>query len=473
MKLNILVGVCIGPVTHAHRQKTVTLHGGFLGLGFCVALPTSTGLPVPPGQGRGGSAAPPPPPGPRWANTPGQAGERGDGTQCPSRHNPASQTPARGRSGTARRLPPAAASAARTFPTHKMAGEERGRRGATARPSPGGGTSPPAPGTTAYAERRRAPGSGQQAVGRGAAAGHWGEGKAREGRWPPVHPPRTHDLQEDDGSRVGPQDLQAGGQSDLGGWEVGSGIGRRRHGRGSPGQHVAVAAAAAAAERGGDSRAAARWAREEEAKKGAGAGEPVRTAPAASLLPAPGLGPPCSLASPRPGLGGCPWGAGDRTCPASPRPAGPPGRPGRRPRRWGRAGAVSPGRALCSVVVGAGGRCAPARASQLPRGAVPCPVGGFRLPREPCECSRWSAELLIHKSWVRSSRLKALFPNVSLQKVVIYLLVTDISGFKSMRLHLYFFMKTPIRLPIQNTEKRFMCTCFSFSLTQPCATTWK
>lgn len=83
---------------------------------------------------------------------------------------------------------------------------------------------------------------------------------------------------------------------------------------------------------------------EEAAKEGAGVGEPMRAAPAASLppAPAPGRARPATLprlASPRPGLGGRPRGAGERILPrASPRPAGPPGPP------WTEAAAVRAGR---------------------------------------------------------------------------------------------------------------------------------
>lgn len=67
--------------------------------------------------------------------------------------------------------PPAAAPAARTFPTHKMAGEEGGRRGAGARPAPGRGTA--GPGTAASAGRSRHSAAGAELRGkRGKAGGH-------------------------------------------------------------------------------------------------------------------------------------------------------------------------------------------------------------------------------------------------------------------------------------------------------------
>lgn len=169
---------------------------------------------------------------------------------------------------------------------HKMAGEAQ--RNAT-RGRPRGGAA------ARRARVRQVEGGGRRAAGT--------DGRETGDKGSPGQPgPRTYDLQEDEGSRVGAQDLQAGGQRDPGGREVGSGVGRRRHGQGSTGHHVV-----AAAERGGDAGTRSRGqVGEEEEREGGGRREQVRaggppcTAPTAFLFCPPCAGP----GPPRPAAGG-------------------------------------------------------------------------------------------------------------------------------------------------------------------------
>lgn len=178
---------------------------------------------------------------------------------------------------------------------HKMAGEAQ--RNAT-RGRPRGGAA------ARRARVRQVEGGGRRAAGT--------DGRETGDKGSPGQPgPRTYDLQEDEGSRVGAQDLQAGGQRDPGGREVGSGVGRRRHGQGSTGHHVV-----AAAERGGDAGTRSRGqVGEEEEREGGGRREQVRAGlrapprpPSSSALPAPGRARPAPLLEGQPRCGLC-WGA--------------------------------------------------------------------------------------------------------------------------------------------------------------------
>lgn len=126
----------------------------------------------PAGAGGGGEA--PPPPGRRWANSPGQGVGSGDGSRYPSRHSPASQTPAPGPERGSPGAPPC-----RSLGRPRLSRSQNGRWGAgpPLRRSPGRGTAPP-PGSGHHRLRGEEAGAGQ----RGAEPRRGAEGREKRGK---------------------------------------------------------------------------------------------------------------------------------------------------------------------------------------------------------------------------------------------------------------------------------------------------